>query len=587
MMPQCHSEVRLAGWGTLLPSRHKTSKETIMSLKRFVPLTAALTCTFVAGARSSANAQPLPAPAAFVSWLDLECYRPDPSALNAALNQTVKLTQLNPALSTVRDHQVFAGNLEEFCTPVRKNGVNPPAGVLPFEMYADFACYKVDSQFLLDAPMALQHLNPVLRRMSPLPVERVRVGRPEQLCVPVEKVSPEAPPIPDAVRALIQHLDLECFNIQSDPPSVSPALPIRLGHLNPLFRGLFEERVTTLRPQQLCLPVAKDDRIPPLPQLRIAELVDLKKYAATPLVAPITRPFRVRQLNPLFSNIPEFQIQSLFPQRVALPVRKNTVGVNKDLRNTTGRPANDIEILIEGTPLIAFHYDGYPNHRFSNFTATPQGTNTLLHWSQPNADVAPGEIAHVGFTVVGDVLNILSVGWTFNTAPTGCARQVSTNTHLLGSPGGQVTYTNNVVQCQATPLFVGDLTIEWHAREVDLADLNATSQRTPLRVDRIPAPPAPLEVTQSVTLRLPQAPVGAEFAVLTHTVRSPNDATAPTTDFLEFAVTDGPADNSVPLEGALGKRGFALLGLSLVGGVYALLARTWRKRSRRFSVEQP
>jgi hypothetical protein len=127
-----------------------------------------------------------------------------------------------------------------------------------------------------------------------------------------------------------------------------------------------------------------------------------------------------------------------------------TVGVNKDLQNNTGQIANNIEILLAGTPNILNHYDGYPANVFSSFTATPApGGNTMLTWSAPNNDVQPGQIAHVGFNLSGASVNILGVFWTRDDTTSGCASQVSTNTHLWGSPGSQVIYANNCLSCKS------------------------------------------------------------------------------------------------------------------------------------------
>jgi hypothetical protein len=308
-----------------------------------------------------AGAQPLPAPQNFVRWLDLECHRPDTLAQSQGLNRQVRLTQLNPALSFVPDHSVFVRNLEELCVPVRNNEVQPPADVLPFERFADFACYKVETTFALNRQMSLRHLNPVLHQLRPrFPDERVLVEDARQLCVPVAKGPVTA--IPTPVRTLIENIDLECFAIQSDPAAVTLANPLLLSHLNPLLANFPASRPLNFRPQQLCLPVAKDGVLPPAAILEIVRQVDLKKYQIAPTGPTLNVNFSLSQLNPLFANTPPVPISTLTPERLALPIRKMTVGINKDLRNTTGRPANDIEILVQGSQPVIFHYDGYPAH---------------------------------------------------------------------------------------------------------------------------------------------------------------------------------------------------------------------------------
>jgi hypothetical protein len=217
----------------------------------------------------------------------------------------------------------------------------------------------------------------------------------------------------------------------------------------------------------------------------------------------------------------------------------STVGINKDLQNNTGQIANNIEILIEGTPTIVNHYDGYPANVFSSFTATPApGGNTMLAWTSPNNDVQPGQIAHVGFNLAGTSLNILGVFWTRDDTTTGCASQVSTNTHLWGSPGSQVVYANNCLSCKSVPRYVGELRVEWHARHVPLADLNPRVRRNPIRTDVIRRAPIRLMPEAIARVDVPAAPRNALFGVIVHKVSTNPRLSGPdvTTDFLEFPV---------------------------------------------------
>jgi hypothetical protein len=217
----------------------------------------------------------------------------------------------------------------------------------------------------------------------------------------------------------------------------------------------------------------------------------------------------------------------------------STVGVNKDLQNNTGQVANNIEILLAGSYSNVNHYDGYPANSFSSFTESPaSGGNTLLTWSNPNNDVQPGQIAHVGFNVPGSLVNILSVSWTHNETAIGCVSQVSTNTHAWGSPGSQVIYTNNCLACKSVPRYVGALRIEWYEREIPLADLNARVRRKPIRTDIIRGTPIRLEPEATARVNVPQAPPKALFGVVVHKVSTDPSLSGPdvTTDFLEFPV---------------------------------------------------
>ena len=216
-----------------------------------------------------------------------------------------------------------------------------------------------------------------------------------------------------------------------------------------------------------------------------------------------------------------------------------TVGVNKDMQNNTGQVANNIEILLAGSYANVSHYDGYPANLFSSFTESPAaGGNTLLTWSNPNNDVQPGQIAHVGFIVPGSSVNILRVSWTHNATTIGCVSQVSTNTHLAGSAGSQVTYANNCLGCKSVPRYVGALTVEWYAHQVPLAELNPRTHREPIRTDVIRHAPILLAPKATASVKVPEAPSNALFAVVVHKVSTNPRLSGPdvTTDFLEFPV---------------------------------------------------
>jgi hypothetical protein len=231
-----------------------------------------------------------------------------------------------------------------------------------------------------------------------------------------------------------------------------------------------------------------------------------------------------------------------FASGMALEVANTTcttVGVNKDLKNNTGKVANNIEILLAGSYVNVNHYDGYPANVFSSFTESPApGGNTLLAWSNPNNDVQPGQVAHVGFNVPGSSVNILSVSWTHNATIIGCVSQVSTNTHFWGSSGSQVIYANNCLGCKSVTRYVGALKIEWYARHVPLAELNARTRRKPIRTDVIRRAPILLAPEAIARVNVPEAPPNALFGVVIHKVSTNPELSGPdvTTDFLEFPV---------------------------------------------------
>jgi hypothetical protein len=224
------------------------------------------------------------------------------------------------------------------------------------------------------------------------------------------------------------------------------------------------------------------------------------------------------------------------------PVVGLTVGVNKDIQNNTGQIADGVKILLAGSYTNVNHYDGYAANHFASFNASPSGGNTLLTWSNPNNAVQPGQITHVGFNVPGSTATILGIEWTRNGHRTGCVHQVSTNTHAWGSAGSQVIYENNTLDCCMIPRYVGKLTVEWHQREVPLADLNPRTRRDPIRTDVIQQRPARLTPGAKAVVKVPAGPKNAKFAVLVLTVGPSDQLSGPdvTHDFLEFPVEERP-----------------------------------------------
>jgi hypothetical protein len=217
------------------------------------------------------------------------------------------------------------------------------------------------------------------------------------------------------------------------------------------------------------------------------------------------------------------------------------VGVNKDVQNNTHQIANDIEIVLQGSYVLADveHYDGNPENLFANFTVTPYaGGNTLLRWSHPNNPVLDGGIAHVGFEVPGASASILGAGWTRDSVGTGCVHQVATYPYRWNTPGGGVTFRNQALLCESVPLYAGGTQIEWHATEVSLADLNRFTDRHPMRTDTIPQAPIYLAPGSATNVNMMAAPAGAHFGVVIHRVGSNASLSGPdvTKDFWEFAV---------------------------------------------------
>ncbi len=184
------------------------------------------------------------------------------------------------------------------------------------------------------------------------------------------------------------------------------------------------------------------------------------------------------------------------------------VGVNKDLINNTGLPANDVEWLVAGSyPTLKDHYDG----GFPSFTITPVGPNTLFRWSGMN--VPPGALVHVGVEVPGSGFKILGVSWTFNGSVIGCAPQCNSlyGTHPSGTK--QVTYSNTVINCTSQTLYAGQLSVEYYVVAPPLADLNPNGVRSPIAVNAISAAPVALSPGTSASVAVPFPPLNARYAL--------------------------------------------------------------------------
>ncbi len=203
-----------------------------------------------------------PSPADFVRFLDVRCYdiRPQPP-----IDVPLRLDHLNAYFQSLNlpHEDVRLREPEQLCVPVVKNDYEPPIAVRRILEFVDWKCYGIEGP-ALDIDVRLTQLNRVINDMFG-PEVKVRVGRPQQLCVPVAKRSPTAPsspvPPPDVLE-IIQWLDVKCYEVKSDQIARGE---IRLTHLNPLLADLPPETVEFVEwyPVQLCVPVAKNQSFPP------------------------------------------------------------------------------------------------------------------------------------------------------------------------------------------------------------------------------------------------------------------------------------------------------------------------------------
>jgi hypothetical protein len=186
-----------------------------------------------------------------------------------------------------------------------------------FVRYLDVRCYKIPDQPPLGVNLRLDHLNPVFLQYG-APPEFVTLQEPQELCVPVQKEDLVPPP---GVLPFIQYVDWKCYGISGPPLN----LPIHLDQLNPVIQGLYGPTDVIVRePQQLCVPVAKNDQVPPPAVLSLIQWLDVKCYRVdAPPILP--QPIRLTHLNPLLAGTAteDTRIEGPAPIQLCVPVAKN------------------------------------------------------------------------------------------------------------------------------------------------------------------------------------------------------------------------------------------------------------------------
>ena len=259
----------------------------------------------------------LPMPSSFVSQLDLACHKATGAGTPA---RSVTLNHLNPVLQELGFGAQLAqlAELQQLCVPVAKNNQLPSADVYRYIQYTDLACYRAYT--MLPTPsvtLKLSQLNPVIRRMG-LPDHEVKLSSLEQVCVPVAKRGAEPPDA--AVLALIQHVDVACYKV--DAAQTLPSYSLYLTDLNPLF-NMSGQSVVTRVPEQLCVPVAKNNVKPPSGVLGIVQWIDFEKFSVLPSTVTVPMTLTLRHLNPQYAGVPPFSISMGTLTHLDLPVAKN------------------------------------------------------------------------------------------------------------------------------------------------------------------------------------------------------------------------------------------------------------------------
>ena len=214
-----------------------------------------------------------------------------------------------------------------------------------FVRFLDLRCYDIPDQPPLGVPLTLTHLNPVFIAAG-APPENVILQEPEDLCVPVRK---NAQMIPPQSLPFLQHADLKCYRIDGPPLNLN----VNLTQLNPAIAALYGANVNVWvrEPQQLCVPVMKDDQVVPPAVLNLIQFLDIKCYRVDAPLIP-DRPITLTHLNPLFAGIPPepAAIHGPTPIQLCVPVAKN------------GMNPNPVAVaqIIRFSDVLCYNLDGPP-----------------------------------------------------------------------------------------------------------------------------------------------------------------------------------------------------------------------------------
>lgn len=206
----------------------------------------------------------------------------------------------------------------------------PASGQVPtlptpkdFVSHLDLECFGTNPGHPpVPASLGLSHLNPVLGN---LPRFEVNLGERTQLCVPVAKNDRIPPP---GVLEFVRFVDLSCYRTTGP----TAGMPLVLSHLNPLLTGLPRKQVKLLAPEQVCLPVIKNDVLPPAEVLRLVRYIDLACYRTDPPV-PLNIGLKLTQLNPVLGQVPPASVGVRENRQLCVPVRKNNQTIPTDVLN--------------------------------------------------------------------------------------------------------------------------------------------------------------------------------------------------------------------------------------------------------------
>ncbi|MFI9591331.1 hypothetical protein [Nonomuraea sp. NPDC052265] len=140
-------------------------------------------------------------------------------------------------------------------------------------------------------------------------------------------------------KEFVSNLDLDCYKTTPYQP---PAVTLSLRHINPVLANQPPVQVTLGQREQLCVPVAKNNVIPPATVLDYVRYVDLSCYQVTG--PQINLPLALRHLNPVLQGLPGLSVTLNAPQQLCVPVAKNGVVPPADVL----RVVSHIDLLCYG-----------------------------------------------------------------------------------------------------------------------------------------------------------------------------------------------------------------------------------------------
>jgi hypothetical protein len=129
-----------------------------------------------------------------------------------------------------------------------------------------------------------------------------------------------AQPFPPPID-VISHIDQHCFRVVE--PQHPVGIPLTLTHLNPLFADFPRQDVVLRDPQELCVPVQKEDEEPKPEVLKIVRWLDWECFGIDGRSLDYT--LRIDHLNPVIQHLigPADKMIVREPQQLCVPVSKD------------------------------------------------------------------------------------------------------------------------------------------------------------------------------------------------------------------------------------------------------------------------